>query len=665
MLDPPNPCPPRCPIHHHEDRYMIEFQAKVLAIAKKHRAAHDLELRELFAASKVSGSRSASLADSQPPLATGATQLGPRGPSGNKVSGCLPSILESEGDTFLDVEPFERCLEFHSAPDSVIEDDSNGASSGVSRGDFKGPPDEEDKLSIASSDDGSQSGGEKSAVAHEDSEEREMSDPVHPPKQKRRSTWSKELAVAPMASMMEAEQGWNAEKEEYMKKQLKLVTEQSKLDLVAGIVIMLNTITMMYQMEWEGAASAVKLGVPGHEPWGVSDAPFLVLEHVFTAFYLGECSVRIYQEQTKYFFSIFNWFDLFLALLSTIENWVLQPILGGTMGGNLSELRILRVAKLVRVARIIRAVRLFTGLRQLVTACTSAFTALFWSVVLLSLCIVAGSLLIGNLLQDFIADKDADYDQRVWVWEHYGTSLRAANTLFDMTFAGNWPVYSRPVLKYVGGWYMICFGIYIVLVVFAATRIIGAIFLKEALDATTADPELMIQAKEAQRLKYMDKLKDFFNAIDTTGDGDISREELNTMLVSPKVIAYLSVLDIELHEGSKLFDMLDDGDGVVTYNEFINGLFRFRGQARSVDLIELHMRMQQMEDDLLEHVQKIEANIVGNLVSDLRKTQSFQMRPPPPKPPRRQRKRFSEMLHNEIELETNFLRAVSGASVRS
>ena len=66
--------------------------------------------------------------------------------------------------------------------------------------------------------------------------------------------------------------------------------------------------------------------------------------------------------------------------------------------------------------------------------------------VLLAIFMVMGALMMGNLLQEFIADTTQDMDQREWIWQHYGTALRAMYTLYEITFAGNWPTYARPVI---------------------------------------------------------------------------------------------------------------------------------------------------------------------------------------------------------------------------
>merc|ERR1712228_751690 len=83
----------------------------------------------------------------------------------------------------------------------------------------------------------------------------------------------------------------------------------------------------------------------------------------------------------------------------------------------------------------------------------------------------------------------------------------------------------------------------------------------------------------------MDKLRDLFVEADISGDGNLSLTELEDLLESPMVKAYVSVLELDVHEVQSLFYLLDDGDGFVTYDEFLNGILRLKGSARSQDVI--------------------------------------------------------------------------------
>lgn len=70
----------------------------------------------------------------------------------------------------------------------------------------------------------------------------------------------------------------------------------------------------------------------------------------------------------------------------------------------------------------------------------------------------------------------------MWVWNRYGTTYRAFYTLYEITFAGNWPSNVRPILEKVSHAYVIFYFLYVTIIVFAVIRVISAIFLKDTLD---------------------------------------------------------------------------------------------------------------------------------------------------------------------------------------
>ena len=43
----------------------------------------------------------------------------------------------------------------------------------------------------------------------------------------------------------------------------------------------------------------------------------------------------------------------------------------------------------------------------------------------------AGSLAMGNLLQEFIATDSNVLEDREWIWIHYGTAYRSLYTLYE------------------------------------------------------------------------------------------------------------------------------------------------------------------------------------------------------------------------------------------
>merc|ERR1712232_10632 len=53
--------------------------------------------------------------------------------------------------------------------------------------------------------------------------------------------------------------------------------------------------------------------------------------------------------------------------------------------------------------------------------------------------------------------------------------------------------------------------------------------------------------------------------------------------------------------GVSLFNLLDDGDGAVTQEEFLNGVMRLKGHARSLDIILITKDLQTVIQQLNVH----------------------------------------------------------------
>ncbi|CAK9027696.1 unnamed protein product [Durusdinium trenchii] len=377
---------------------------------------------------------------------------------------------------------------------------------------------------------------------------------------------------------------------------------REKLDTVIGIVVLLNSLTMAMELECEGQVAGERVGMPEllqcHH-----HISFYIAEHVFTIIFVLELAWRVYWLRWRYFLEVLNVVDAFLAMYSFIYVYVLTMLLQSV---NLQLLRLLRLAKLVRAIRIMRTLRLFRGLRLLVHACFSFLPSLAWSMALLSLCILTAGLVIGNLLHEFILDETKEFEQRLWIWIHYGTAYRAIWTMYEMTFAGNWPQSARPVLESVSHGYCVFFLLYITVIVFAVLRVITAIFVKETLEVASNDAELMVQERMRKKASYVKKLESIFKAMDDSGDGLLSEEEMSEWLLDERVQAYLESLDIDAAEGEALFRLLANDDGEITYQDFIAGILRCKGSARAIDQLILHNEVERVGDQVANLAEALE-----------------------------------------------------------
>ncbi|CAE7478904.1 ANKRD17 [Symbiodinium sp. CCMP2456] len=291
-----------------------------------------------------------------------------------------------------------------------------------------------------------------------------------------------------------------------------------------------------------------------------------------------------------------NLFDTILVLGGLVDTYINLAFVGETSASkSIVILRLMRAMKSFRAIRMVRSLRFFRGLRVLVKACQCFLPSLCWSMVLLLIFMAMGALMLGNLLQSFVDDDDQDLDDRQWIWMHYGTAYRALYTFFEITFAGNWPTNTRPVLEKVNHGFAIFFVCYITLVVFAIIRVISAVFLKDTLDAAQNDAEALVVDKMHKKQEFVVKLEGIFKAIDDTGSGIISEERLTTILSNPKVAAYFQTMDIDVHEGKALFHVLNNGEGGVSLDEFIDGILKCKGPARAIDQVAMHAEIKALD----------------------------------------------------------------------
>mmetsp|Transcript_115297 Transcript_115297/g.290171 ORF Transcript_115297/g.290171 Transcript_115297/m.290171 type:complete len:239 (+) Transcript_115297:1-717(+) len=195
------------------------------------------------------------------------------------------------------------------------------------------------------------------------------------------------------------------------------------------------------------------------------------------------------------------------------------------------------------------------------------------------------AMVMCQLINPYLTDKKLSEDTISWLYHNYGTASRSLWTVFEVTFSGSWPQHVRPLVDDVNILFAFLSAIYICLVVFAMQRIVTALFLKDTLAVCASDAELMIQEKMTEKRRYAAKLLDFFVEADISGDGNLSLVEFETFLENPLVRTFLATLELDPTESRSLFHMLDDGDGLISPEEFVKGAVRLKGAARSQDVV--------------------------------------------------------------------------------
>eukprot|EP00435_Cladocopium_sp_Y103_P036608 s1334_g9.t1 len=128
---------------------------------------------------------------------------------------------------------------------------------------------------------------------------------------------------------------------------------------------------------------------------------------------------------------------------------------------------------------------------------------------------------------------------------------------------------------------------YLTLVVFAVIRVVTALFIKETLASAANDADMVMEDKRRADVETNAKLEELFLAADENQDGILSPGEFLAAMNLPSVKNFLHSMDVNIRDIGPLFEILDDGDGMITVSEFCKGLQQLKGSARAIDMVVL------------------------------------------------------------------------------
>jgi len=250
-----------------------------------------------------------------------------------------------------------------------------------------------------------------------------------------------------------------------------------------------------------------------------------------------------------------------------------------------------RFSRVLRLIRLMRWFSIFGALHLIVKAISSSFIILFWSllIILTILCLVA--LAMNNILSPFIQDESNDLDVRTDLYMNWGSFTRAATTMFEATLA-NWGPICWLLTNNVSEWFALFFILYKCTIGFAVVQVILSVFIQQTFKVAAHDQEIMINEKRSQAEATLKQLTRLFEALDTSGDGMVSKEELLVVLGDPRVMAWFAAMGVDANDINELFTLMGDGD--LAPNDFIEGVKSIRGIAKTTDMFEVKRQLQRV-----------------------------------------------------------------------
>eukprot|EP00930_Biecheleria_cincta_P029742 TRINITY_DN20659_c0_g1_i1.p1 TRINITY_DN20659_c0_g1~~TRINITY_DN20659_c0_g1_i1.p1 ORF type:complete len:573 (+),score=101.06 TRINITY_DN20659_c0_g1_i1:117-1835(+) len=374
-------------------------------------------------------------------------------------------------------------------------------------------------------------------------------------------------------------------------------------EIVIGALILLNIVVMMCQVQFDGIEIGNQISFKGYprpasEEWPGAEDALYWLDVAFTLLFTADVVLRIIFLNVKFFMIPLNWIDIVVVAIS-----LLALVL--TSMANPSYVRMLRLVKLGRGLRALGSSPAVQSLQLLIKCLASSLHTLAWSLCVIFIIQCIAAMLLANLLSSFMKDEDIDVETRKVVFRYYGTCTKTMMTMFEILYA-NWIPACRMLIDNLGEGWALFFVLYRCLIGWAVLSVVNAVFVQSTMKVAQHDQEILIAQKQRAQEATAKNLRSLFLEIDTSGDGNLSWDELIAVLDVPKTKLLMSALEIDPKSLKQLFTLLDDGDGEISVDEFMGGIGRVKGPAKAIDMATVMKNIDTMLNNVDRLDQKIE-----------------------------------------------------------
>lgn len=377
-------------------------------------------------------------------------------------------------------------------------------------------------------------------------------------------------------------------------------------ELASGLLIMLNTVIIAFQQQYDGFDYGYDLMLPdvtlvtkpARDTWPGAENTFFVLSFAFNALFAVELVVRLMAHGWRSIKSGWMWFDTIVVSVGLVDIFAQDAL-----AFNPGMMRVMRLFRLVRLLQVFEAMSSFDSLFLLLKALHASRQALLWSFLMLGLVQIMVGLFLCQILQDFLADESVERTARAEVFKLFGTFSRTVLTMFEITLA-NWVPSARVLVDNVNEAFILFFLAYRCMFCFAVLKVIAAVFITETNRVLESDDELTLMKYNRERTQLRARLVKAFERIDKKKTGNLEWHHLDELVEDKSLVSMMATLGFQMHDLHKLFWLLDDGDGKIHMHEFINKMGRIKGQSKQVDVLALLKLGSRIDENLMKLLPK-------------------------------------------------------------
>jgi hypothetical protein len=352
--------------------------------------------------------------------------------------------------------------------------------------------------------------------------------------------------------------------------------------MVCTFAIILNTVWIAVSANVDTRSAFQKLnGIDEGERWAMA-----VPEWMFTIWFTLEIFIRLAAEKWKFFSGSERWWNFVDSFL--VMNAYAQQFIPDTT--NLSFIRILRVFRLTRVIKVIKSVPMLSRLRTMVFSIMNSFVNLLWALLMIFVIIFFFSIIFQNGVTTYAntANTEEEIESAREMEVHFGNLYRTCIVLLCSVTGGNdWMMYGDIVRKFQPAeLYLLIFMFYVCFTMVGLLNVVTGIFVDSAVCTRTEDE--VIETWRSEQKNTCETLRTIFVEGDADASGLMSLVEFRAHLQNPWVRAYFAGLEIDPSDAVSIFTLIaKEGSDEVDIDEFVSGVMKLKGHAKSVDVLTL------------------------------------------------------------------------------
>eukprot|EP00931_Biecheleriopsis_adriatica_P073664 TRINITY_DN47906_c0_g1_i1.p1 TRINITY_DN47906_c0_g1~~TRINITY_DN47906_c0_g1_i1.p1 ORF type:complete len:656 (-),score=111.42 TRINITY_DN47906_c0_g1_i1:52-2019(-) len=364
------------------------------------------------------------------------------------------------------------------------------------------------------------------------------------------------------------------------------IVEGKIMELVMGAIILFNVVIMIIEID---AAAACETGSICPPPDWCESA-----NNVLLGVYTLDVLVKLGVYRLMFFRSKWNLLDL-LIVAAGYSEFLMELFASNTQV--LSQIRMLRVARIMRVTKLFKPI---PELYKLIIGFVCTMRAIFWGFIMIMILLLMFAVLAVQLTQG-MGEVVFGQDEEYW-WCRDALSSVTKTTLFffqTLVSGDSWGHCTIPLILDFPLLYVVFAGAYIIIQLGFTNLVLSVI-----VDAASDNREVNAQrALEVRRVKEAADMRSFYQVLchmDADKSGTIAYSELlNGYNSSAEVQKSMTEVGMDIYDLTKIYRLMEGGDeDEVQYLEFVKTLMKCQTPDTKLDTILLSLEVKRLYKDL-------------------------------------------------------------------